>query len=108
MKSPWYARTAALDRQRCWNRVSSVVSLNVSSLDLGPTVRFQRLYRFFGDQLYNKQAKNALNETRKYGLFEKRTMQGSDLLRLRTFLFRMVQSTKLGRQMCKGGGISEL
>ena len=34
--------------------MSPVVSLNVISSDLGPTVRDQRLYRFFGDQLYKE------------------------------------------------------
>ena len=34
--------------------MSPVVSLNVISSDLGPTVRDQRLYRFLGDQLYRE------------------------------------------------------
>ena len=72
-----------------------MVSLNVSSLDLGPTVRFQRLYKFFGDQLYNnkhkrKKARWCIRTKREIRIFNKRTMQGSDLLRLSTFLLRMV------------------
>ena len=34
--------------------MSPVVSLNVISSDLGPTVRDQRLYKFLGDQLYRE------------------------------------------------------
>jgi hypothetical protein len=51
IKSPWYARTTALDFQRCWNRVE-LADLNLISRLLSPTVREYRLYKFFGDQLY--------------------------------------------------------
>ena len=50
--------------------MSPVVSLNVISSDLGPTVRDQRLYKFLGDQLYRERGE--LNVEKKEGAYHAR------------------------------------